>query len=48
MMGGIDVPRFAKWLEDYDSDRNVTTVEDIDGFIHLSTAYTWDKDKKGH
>lgn len=46
MMGGIDVPRFAKWLEDYDSDRNVTTVEDIDGFIHLSTAYTWDKDKK--
>ena len=46
MMGGINVPRFAKWLEDYDSDRNVTTVEDIDGFIHLSTAYTWDKDKK--
>lgn len=46
MMGGIDVPRFAKWLEDYDNDRNVTTVEDIDGFIHLSTAYTWDKDKK--
>uniref|UniRef100_UPI004027987B FAD-dependent oxidoreductase n=1 Tax=Candidatus Stercorousia sp. TaxID=3048886 RepID=UPI004027987B len=46
MMGGIDVPRFAKWLEEYDSDRNVTTVEDIDGFIHLSTAYTWDKDKK--
>lgn len=46
MMGGINVPRFAKWLEEYDSDRNVTTVEDIDGFIHLSTAYTWDKDKK--
>ena len=46
MMSGIDVPRFAKWLEEYDSDRNVTTVEDIDGFIHLSTAYTWDKDKK--
>ena len=46
MMGGIDVPRFAKWLEEYDTDRNVTTVEDIDGFIHLSTAYTWDKDKK--
>lgn len=46
LMGGIDVPRFAKWLEQYDSDRDVTTVEDIDGFIHLSTAYTWDKDKK--
>ena len=46
MMGGINVPCFAKWLEEYDSNRNVTTVEDIDGFIHLSTAYTWDKDKK--
>ncbi len=46
LMGGIDVPKFAKWLEDYDKDRNVTTVENIDGFIHLSTAYTWDKDKK--
>ncbi len=46
MMGGVDVPRFARWLEEYDTDRNVTTVENIDGFIHLSTAYTWDKDKK--
>lgn len=46
MMGGVDVPRFAKWLKDFDADRNVTTVEDIDGFIHLSTAYTWDKGKK--
>ncbi len=46
MMGGIDVPEFATWLKDFDTDRNVTTVEDIEGFIHLSTAYTWDKDKK--
>lgn len=46
MMGGVDVPLFSEWLKDFDSDRNVTTVEDIDGFIHLSTAYTWDKDKK--
>lgn len=46
MMGGVDVPRFAKWLKDFDTDRNVTTVKDIDGFIHLSTAYTWDKGKK--
>lgn len=46
MMGGVDVPRFAKWLKDFDTNRNVTTVEDIDGFIHLSTAYTWDKGKK--
>lgn len=46
MMGGVDVPHFAVWLKNYDPDRNVTTVEDVDGFIHLSTAYTWDKDKK--
>lgn len=46
MMGGIDVPRFAEWLKNYDKDRNVTTVENINGFIHLSTAYTWDKDKQ--
>lgn len=46
MMGGVDVPHFAKWLKDYDKDKNVTTVEDIAGFIHLSTAYTWDKGKK--
>lgn len=46
MMGGVDVPHFAVWLKNYDTDRNVTTVEDVNGFIHLSTAYTWDKDKK--
>ena len=46
MMGGIDVPRFANWLKDFDKDRNVTTVENINGFIHLSTAYTWDKGKQ--
>lgn len=46
MMGGVDVPYFAEWLKNFDKDRNVTTVEDVDGFIHLSTAYTWDKGKK--
>ena len=46
MMGGIDVPRFANWLKDFDKDRNITTVENINGFIHLSTAYTWDKGKQ--
>lgn len=46
MMGGVDVPLFSEWLKAFDADRNVTTVENIDGFIHLSTAYTWDKDKK--
>ena len=45
MMGGIDIPHFADWLKEFDKDRNVTTVEDVGGFIHLSTAYTWDKGK---
>lgn len=46
IMSGINMKKFSDWLLDYDKDRNVTTVEHIDGFIHLSTAYTWDKDKK--
>ena len=46
MMAGLDLMTFSEWLKNYDTDRNVTTVEHIDGHIHLSTAYTWDKDKK--
>lgn len=45
IMSGVDVKIFSKWLLDLDSDRNVTTVEEIDGVTHLSTAYTWDTDK---
>lgn len=44
MMSGIDLKCFGKWLLDFDSNRNVTTVEHIDGQIHLSTACTWDSD----
>lgn len=46
IMSGIDLKEFGKWLLDYDLDRNVTTCYDIDGQTHLSTAYTWDNDKK--
>lgn len=46
MMGGIDLNVFADWLEEYDTDRNVTTVVRTNGHVHLSTAYTWDKDRK--
>lgn len=42
-MAGININTFSKWLLDFDTDRNVTTSEIIDGQIHLSTAYTWDK-----
>lgn len=45
-MAGIDLKTFSEWLLDYDKDRNVTTSEVIDGQIHLSTAYTWDKGSK--
>jgi ribulose 1,5-bisphosphate synthetase/thiazole synthase len=45
MMSGIDIKRFSDWILEFDKDRNVTTSYEIDGQIHLSTAYTWDKDK---
>lgn len=45
IMGGIDLKTFGDWLLEIDKDRNVTTVENINGVIHLSTAYTWDTDK---
>jgi ribulose 1,5-bisphosphate synthetase/thiazole synthase len=45
LMGGVDLNALGKWLLELDKDRNVTTVEDINGEIHLSTAYTWDTDK---
>ena len=45
IMGGIDLKTFGDWILNLDSDRNVTTVQNIDGQIHLSTAYTWDSDK---
>ncbi len=44
-MSGIDIDKFGKWLLEFDKDRSVTTVENIDGCTHLSTAYTWDTDK---
>ncbi len=46
IMSGIDRRAFGQWLLSVDKDREVTTVEEIDGQIHLSTAYTWDTNKK--
>lgn len=42
IMSNVDVEKFGDWLKDFDKDRNVTTVCNIDGVTHLSTAYTWD------
>ncbi len=44
IMGGVDTDAFGKWISALDSDRDVTTVERIDGVTHLSTACTWDKE----
>lgn len=46
IMGGVNLKEFSKWLLEFDTDRDVTTVEELDGCIHLSTAYTWDSGKK--
>lgn len=45
IMSGINLDVFGKWLLEVDSDRDVTSVETIDGVTHLSTAYTWDSSK---
>lgn len=45
-MSGINLETFSNWLLDFDSDREVTTVQKINNEVHLSTAYTWDKGKK--
>lgn len=41
-MGGVDLEKFANWLENFDQDRNVTTVFRDNNQIHLSTACTFD------
>ena len=43
MMSGINLKEFSDWIMNIDSNRDVTTSYSIDGQIHLSTAYTWDK-----
>ena len=42
IMSGIDLRAFGDWLLTTDNDRQVTTVYNIGGQTHLSTACTWD------
>ena len=42
-MAGINIEKFSIWLENFDEDRNVTTVFKENGKIYLSTACTFDK-----
>lgn len=43
IMSNVDLNIFSEWLLEFDNDREVTSVEYINGQIHLSTACTWDK-----
>lgn len=43
MMSGVDIPLLGSFLKEIDEDKSVTTVYEIEGQTHLSTAYTWDK-----
>lgn len=45
IMDNVDTTKFAKWIEEFDKDRNVTTTEHIGHYLYSSTAYTWDTDK---
>lgn len=45
ILSGINLKEFSDWIVRFDKDRNVTTCANINGQIHLSTAYTWDTDK---
>lgn len=46
MMSGVNVEFFGNWLTEIDKDRDVTSFEIINDVPHLSTAYTWDDNKK--
>ncbi len=45
MLSNVDLKPFSDWILELDKDRNVTTSCEINGDIHLSTAYTWDKNR---
>lgn len=44
-MAGINVEKLASWLENYDPDREVTTIYRENGKTFLSTACTFDSGK---
>lgn len=46
LMGGVNVNKFGIWISEIDKNPDVTTFEIINDVPHLSTAYTWDTNKK--
>ena len=45
LMSGVNIEKFADYIEVLDKDETVTTVDRTEEQIHLSTAYTWDNNK---
>ena len=45
-VSGVDLNKFSNWICHLDKDRDITTTGIIDNEIHLSTACTWDNNKK--
>lgn len=41
----VNIGRFAEFLENIDDNRDISPIYQINGEIHLSTAYTGDSDK---
>ena len=46
ILSGVNVKKFADWLLEYDTNRDITTACSVDGYTYLSTAYTWDNTTK--
>ena len=47
IMANVNNKEFCRWLEDKDPDRNTTNVTRLsDNEYYMTTAYTWDSDKK--
>ena len=46
ILTNIDLKLFSKWITELDKDTNITTVDNTGDEIHLSTAYTWDDNRK--
>ena len=42
ILSGVDAKAFGNWILELDKDRNITTVETVEGKTYFSTSYTWD------
>ncbi len=42
IISNINIDVFSQWLKEIDTDTSVTTIDEAQKQIYLSTAYTWD------